>query len=258
MVVTGASAGIGAATAKEVAAAGADVVLVARRPERLAEVAEACAAHGVAAHVISADLSDLDGIDDLAQRIHDTVGVPDVLINNAGVSLRKRIASIAPEQVEEVMRINYFSPARLTTAVLPGMIERGSGDIVNVSSMGVHMVAFGVGAYSASKAALELFTEALHVELHGTGVRAHILVPGSTISEFREHRPGTDDPMPADLSTFATSEQVAAAMLRAVRSDDLYTYATERDEASSRTKNADPNAFVAAMTERLAPFIQQR
>ena len=156
------------------------------------------------------------------------------------------------------MRINYFSPARLTTVLLPGMFERGSGDIVNVSSMGVHLVAFGVGAYSASKAALELFTEALHVELHGSGVRAHILVPGSTISEFREHRPGTDDPMPADVSTFATAEDVAVAPPASGAVRCLYTYAMERDEASAKAKNADPNGFVAAMTERLAPFIQQR
>jgi short-subunit dehydrogenase len=116
------------------------------------------------------------------------------------------------------------------------------------------MVAFGVGAYAASKAALELFTEALHVELAGTGVRAHILVPGSTISEFREPKPGNDDPMPADLSTFASADDVAAGILRAVRSDALITYAIERDEATARAKQADPNGFIAAMSERLAAF----
>jgi short-subunit dehydrogenase len=254
VVITGASAGIGAATAQAMAAEGADVVLVARRGERLAEVAAACTQSGARAHTIVADLADLDGVPAVAARIVELVGVPDVLVNNAGVPMRKKIAAIEPALLEGVMAMNYFSPARLTTALLPRMLERGSGDIVNVSSMGAHMVAFGVGAYAASKAALEMFTEALHVELAGTGVRAHILVPGSTISEFREHKPGNDDPMPADLSTFASAEDVAAGILRCVRSDALLTYAVERDEATARAKQADPNAFVAAMSERLAAF----
>jgi short-subunit dehydrogenase len=254
VVVTGASAGIGAATARAVAAEGADVVLVARRGDRLAEVAADCTASGVRAHTVVADLAELESVAGVAARIVELVGVPDVLVNNAGVPMRKKIASIEPALLEGVMAMNYFSPARLTTALLPGMLERGSGDIVNVSSMGAHMVAFGVGAYAASKAALEMFTEALHVELAGTGVRAHILVPGSTISEFRDHKPGNDDPMPADLSTFASAEEVAAGILRSVRSDELVTYAVERDEATARAKQADPNAFIAAMTERLAAF----
>lgn len=254
VVVTGASAGIGAATARALAAEGADVVLVARRADRLAEVAVDCAATGVRAEIIAADLADLDAIESLADHIIELVGVPDVLVNNAGVPMRKRIAAIEPALLEGVMAMNYFSPARLTTALLPGMLQRGSGDIVNVSSMGAHMVAFGVGAYAASKAALEMFTEALHVELVGSGVRAHILVPGSTISEFRDQKPGNDDPMPADLSTFASADDVAAGVLRCVRSDALITYATERDEATARAKQADHNGFIAAMSERLAAF----
>lgn len=252
VVVTGASAGIGAATATTIASEGADVVLVARRAERLAEVAARCRSHGVTAHEVAADLADLDGIAALADRVVALAGVPDVLINNAGVPMRKRITAITPDLIESVMRINYFSPARLTTQFLPAMLERGRGDVVNVSSMGAHMVAFGVGAYAASKAALELFTEALHVELAGSGVRAHVLVPGSTISEFREHKPGNDDPMPADLSTFASAEDVAAAIVAAVRSDELTTYATGRDAATAAAKRADPNAFIAKMAQALA------
>ncbi len=120
--------------------------------------------------------------------------------------------------------------------------------------MGAHMVAFGVGAYAASKAALEMFTEALHVELAGSGVRAHILVPGSTISEFREHKPGNDDPMPADLSTFASADHVAAGILAPCGTDVLITYAIDRDAATAAAKQANPNGFIAAMSERLAAF----
>ena len=122
------------------------------------------------------DLADLDGIDDFAGTSRRRVGWR----RRAGEQRRRPEASphrrrMTPDDVEGVMAMNYFSPVRLTLALLPGMIERGRGDIVNVSSMGVHLVAFGVGAYSASKAALELFTESLYVELaRHRGARAPV------------------------------------------------------------------------------------
>ena len=115
------------------------------------------------------DLADLDGIDEFAATADAELGGIDVLVNNAGIPKRRRTTTMTADDVESVMAMNYFSPVRLTLAVLPRMVERGRGDIVNVSSMGVHLVAFGVGAYAASKAALELFTESLYVELPGTG-----------------------------------------------------------------------------------------
>ena len=125
------------------------------------------------------------------------MGGVDVLVNNAGIPKRRRTTTMSAADAEGVMAMNYFSPVRLTLALLPRMIERGRGDIVNVSSMGVHLVAFGVGAYSASKAALELFTESLYVELPGTGVRAHLVVPGTTATEFSTPRDDNDPPLPA-------------------------------------------------------------
>src|SRR5207302_3144848 len=139
----------------------------------------------------------------------------DVLVNNAGVPKRRRDRALTADDVEGVMAINYFSPVRLTLALLPRMVERGRGHIVNVSSMGVHSAAFGVGAYSASKAALELFTESLYLELTGTGVRAQVFVPGSTLSEFSDDKPGNEPSMPRDPSQFSTSEDVAAAIVHA-------------------------------------------
>src|SRR5207302_2812669 len=135
----------------------------------------------------------------------------DVLVNNAGVPKRRRDRALTADDVEGVMAINYFSPVRLTLAVLPRMIERGCGHIVNVSSMGVHSAAFGVGAYSASKAALELFTESLFLELPGTGVRAQLFVPGTTLSEFSDPKPDNEPSLPRDPSQASTPEQVADA-----------------------------------------------
>ena len=142
------------------------------------------------------DLADLDGIDEFAATADAELGGIDVLVNNAGVPKRRRTTTMTADDVESVMAMNYFSPVRLTLAVLPRMVERGRGDIVNVSSMGVHLVAFGVGAYAASKAALELFTESLYVELPGTGVRAHLVVPGTTATEFSTPKEGNDPPLP--------------------------------------------------------------
>jgi short-subunit dehydrogenase len=170
-----------------------------------------------------------------------------VLINNAGVPKRRQVREMTPADVEGVMAMNYFSPVRLTLALLPGMLERDHGDIVNVSSMGAHLVAYRVGAYSASKAALEMFTESLHVELAGTGVRAHLFVPGTTVTEFSTPKDGNDPPFPLDPATAATAEEVGAELIRALGEERLITYATARDEATSAKKASDPNAFLADM-----------
>jgi short-subunit dehydrogenase len=247
VLVTGASSGIGAATAVAFAARGDTVGICARRGDRLDEVLERMGS-GMKWVV---DLADLDGIDAFAARVDDEMGGVDVLVNNAGIPKRRRTTTMTAADAEGVMAMNYFSPVRLTLALLPRMIERGRGDIVNVSSMGVHLVAFGVGAYSASKAALELFTESLYVELPGTGVRAHLVVPGTTATEFSTPRDDNDPPLPPG-PTAATAEEVAAAIVAAVDCDDYVSYATTQDAEISAKKAANPNAFLAQMRDALA------
>ena len=246
VLVTGASSGIGAATAIAFAQHGATVGICARREDRLAAVL----ADVPGGKMWVVDLADLEGIAEFAARADAELGGIDVLVNNAGVPKRRRTTTMTADDVESVMAINYFSPVRLTLAVLPRMVERGRGDIVNVSSMGVHLVAFGVGAYAASKAALELFTESLYVELPGTGVRAHLVVPGTTATEFSTPKDGNDPPLPPGPGA-ATAEEVAAAIVACVDSDQFVSYATARDADTSATKAADPNAFLAEMSERL-------
>jgi short-subunit dehydrogenase len=247
VLVTGASSGIGAATARAFAQRGATVGICARRADRLDEVL-ADLPRGKRWVV---DLADLDGLDDFAAQADDELGGIDVLVNNAGIPKRRRVTTMSAADVEHVMAVNYFSPVRLTLALLPRMLERGRGDVVNVSSMGVHLVAFGVGAYAASKAALELFTEALYVELPGTGVRAHLVVPGTTATDFSNPRDDNDPPLPAGPAV-ATPDEVAAAVVACVDADDYVTYAASHDAAMSQAKAADPNAFLADMRERLS------
>lgn len=252
VVVTGASSGIGAATAVAFARAGAAVALVARREHELAEVLSTCRETSPESTMFVADLSDLDALDAVAARITADFGPVDVLVNNAGVPKRRRADALQPADVEDVMRINYFSPVRLTLALLPGMRARGAGHIVNVSSMGAHMVCFGVGAYAASKAALEFFTESLFVELGGSGVEAHLVVPGTTKSEFSTPKDGNDPPFPSDPATTVGPEVVAAAIIASLSDERFITFATPRDEATATARNADPNAFLLAMRTRLA------
>jgi short-subunit dehydrogenase len=250
VVLTGASSGIGAAAAVQLARTGATLCLVARRADRLAEVLEQVREHSPASQLLVADLSELDRLDDVAAAATELLaGRVDVLINNAGVPKRRGVLTMTPDDVASVMAVNYFSPVRLTLALLPGMVERDHGHVLNVSSMGAHMVAFKVGAYSASKAALEMFTESIHVELAHTRVRAHLFVPGTTTTEFSTPKEGNDPPFPTDPSTAATADEVAAAMVAALGDDRFVTYATERDAATSASKAADPNTFLANMRE---------
>jgi short-subunit dehydrogenase len=251
VLVTGASSGIGAATAVAFASAGATVALCARRGDRLAEVLDRCRLSSPASRAIVADLARLAELEAVAAKAVGALGGIDVLVNNAGVPKRRRTNTLTPADVEDVMAINYFSPVRLTLAVLPAMLERGAGHVVNVSSMGAHMISWGTGAYAASKGALELFTEALYLELGPLGVRAHLVVPGTTRTEFSTERPGNDPPHPQDPATFAAPEDVAAAILGCLGTEQFVTYATERDAATAAKKAEDPNAFLARMRDAL-------
>jgi short-subunit dehydrogenase len=251
VLVTGASSGIGAASAVALAAAGHTVGICARRGERLEEVAKAC---GPGARSWVADLSDLDALEGFAATVDDEFGGLDVLVNNAGVPKRRRVAAMTAADLESVMAMNYFSPVRLTLAFLPRMIARGSGEIINVSSMGVHSAAFGVAAYAASKAALELFTESLYLELTNTGVRARLFVPGTTHTEFSNDKPD-NEPSMMQGARAASPEDVAAAIVASVGREEFVSYAAERDAKTSAAKAADPNAFLAKARQALSAFL---
>jgi short-subunit dehydrogenase len=251
VLVTGASSGIGAATAVAFARAGAVVGLCARRADRLGEVRARCEELVPGARAWVADVAQLDGLRGLVARVEDELGGLDVLVNNAGIPKRRKVSRLTLADVAEVTTVNYLAPVELTLAALPGMLARGDGDVVNVSSMGAHSLAVGTGAYAASKAALELFTEALWLELAGTGVRAHLFVPGSTRTELSTAKDGNDPPFPVDPATVAEPDEVAERLVACVGDERYVTFATERDQATFGAKQADVNGFLAAMRERL-------
>ncbi len=253
VLVTGASSGIGASVAVAFARAGATVGICARRQDRLAEVLDQCRRWSPDSRLWAVDLSRLDELDAFARRASAELGGVDVLVNNAGVPKRRLAASLSAEDAEGVMAINYFSPVRLTIALLPEMLERGHGHVVNVSSMGAHSAAYRVGTYAASKAALELFTESLYLELGGTGVMAHLFVPGSTRTEFSTPKEGNDAPFPQDPSAFADPDDVANALLASLTDPRFMTFASEREERTATKKAADPNDWLAALRQRFTP-----
>jgi NAD(P)-dependent dehydrogenase (short-subunit alcohol dehydrogenase family) len=173
VLVTGASSGIGRATARRVGAAGATVLLVARRTEALTAVQAEIAAAGGTAHVHPCDLRDLEAVDRLAAEILERYGRVDVFVNNAGRSIRRPIDESydRAHDFERTMQLNYFAALRLILAFLPSMREQRSGHIVNVSTMGVLGRPPRWSAYVASKAALDVFSTCLAVEVRGDDVR---------------------------------------------------------------------------------------
>ena len=167
VLVTGASAGIGEALSLKVGEAGANVLLVARTREKLDSVADRIRDAGGEAHVHPADLSDLADIDRMADEVLDAQGGVDVLVNNAGRSIRRSVA-LSYERMhdfERTMELNYYAPVKLVLRFLPGMRERKSGHIVNVSTMGVQTNVPRFSAYVASKAALDAFSRSIASEI---------------------------------------------------------------------------------------------
>ncbi|ORV96769.1 SDR family NAD(P)-dependent oxidoreductase [Mycobacterium kyorinense] len=172
-VITGGSSGIGEATAKKIARAGGEVVLVARTPEKLEKVADGIRADGGTAHVYPCDLSDMDAVAAMADQVLADLGRVDILINNAGKSIRRSLA-LSYDRIHDyqrTMQLNYFGAVQLILKFIPGMRERGFGQIINVSSAGVQTRAPRFGAYIASKAALDTLCDALQAETVNDDVR---------------------------------------------------------------------------------------
>ena len=183
VLVTGASSGIGAALAEGFAQQGAVVGICARRADRLDATLARLRERSPDSRSWAIDLNDLDGIAAFAARVVDELDGVDVLVNNAGIPKRRDVTRLAPDEVESVMRINYFSPVRLTLALLPTLIGRG-GRIVNISSVAARLGPPIESAYAASKAALTAFSECMAVDLRDTDVGVHIVNPGVLDTEL--------------------------------------------------------------------------
>ncbi len=250
-IVTGASSGIGAALARELARRGTRVALVARRADRLEEVLGDCRSTVPDSRAYPADLSDPDAAAALARRVWDEMGPVDVLVNNAGIPLRRPVQRVTMDEVRRAMTVNYFSPIAMTLALLPRMIERGTGVIVNVSSLGGRLGIPTEAAYCGSKFALAGWSESMAADLAGTGVSVRLVLPGAIDTEIWD-QPGNDDPLYSGPKE--PPEGIAAGIAEAIDGTRFEHYIPDL-KPIIEAKTADFDSFLvgmAAMSEGTA------
>lgn len=217
-LITGASSGIGAATAMALAKSGAKVILVARSEERLQTLCHQINIAGGQAHYLVADLSDRTSVQSLAQQVLRDFGVPDILINNAGAGRWLTVEETQAGEAEQMMALPYFAAFNITRALLPDMKAHG-GAIVNVNSVAVGLTWPGAVAYSAARAALGAFSDGLAAELRGTGVTVTHAIFGEVASDYWQHNIGSEQRLPkinAFLPTL-TPEYVAKTIVFAIK-----------------------------------------
>jgi len=253
VVVTGASSGIGRATALELARRGAHVVLGARRIDALEQVAAACRELGVHATAVATDVTKPDD----CRRLIEAAGVVDVLINNAGFAVFDAIADAGLDELREMMDTNYFGAVHATQAVLPQMLTRRAGTIVNVASICGIMGYARMGGYCATKFALVGFTEALRDEVIGSGVRVALVCPATTKSEFfvraeREKMPGASRLLPD-----VTSERVARAVCDAAEDGRYRRILPVMAASYMRLKELFPR-FAHLLMRRTSALLERR
>ncbi|MCM2421108.1 MULTISPECIES: SDR family NAD(P)-dependent oxidoreductase [unclassified Streptomyces] len=209
-LITGSTAGIGAAFARRLAADGHNLVLVARDAERLRkQAAELHDRHGIEAEVLSADLSRDDGIAAVEARLADRAQAVDLLINNAGFGNKGRYLEVSMADELTMLKVHCEAVLRLTSAAADGMRERGRGGVVNVASVAAFVPR---GTYGASKAWVVQFTQGASKDLAGTGVRLMALCPGFVRTEFHERAGMGTDNIPGWM--WLDADKLVAAALK--------------------------------------------
>lgn len=245
ILVTGASSGIGAALAPMLAANGATVGIVARRKERLEEVLERCREHAPESRMWATDLGDLSAAERVALEAWDAFGGLDCLVNNAAIPKRTPVGRLTTQEVDNVMKVNFTSPVRMTLALLPSWLERDRGCIVNVSSLGGRLGIAHEAAYCASKFALCGWSEVMAIDLHGTGIEVKLVLPGPIETEIWDLP--DNDPAPYK-GPFIPAEGCAASIRDAIEDTGFEYYAPpefpgggkQHDIVVGKTSNIDP------------------
>ena len=220
-LVTGASSGIGAATARVLAERGASLLLVARNIDRLHAVAAEVRATGGQAEVYPANLADEHEVSRVARLVVDQYGAPDIVVNNAGAGRWLPVVDTSAEELAAMMAVPFLAAFNLTRELLPGMRRRGTGHIVNVTSIGAFLVWPSAAGYISARWAMRGFHESLRAEVYGSGIGVSLVAFAQVSSEFWEHNPGSWERLPAaarQLRTL-TPNEAAVAIAHAIEEE---------------------------------------
>ncbi|MEF3275566.1 MAG: SDR family NAD(P)-dependent oxidoreductase [Chloroflexus sp.] len=253
VIITGASSGIGAATARCFAAAGARLALAARSTAALVKMA-AEFPHAIA---VPTDVADPEACAHLVNQTVATYGQVDILINNAGIGLTGPVSSLARADLERVLAVDLLGPIWLIQAVVPVMRAARRGQIINVSSVLAAQPLPYLGGYAAAKAALEQISNALRIELHGSGIAVTIVRPGTTRTAFNQRRLGSGRERRRISPPGVPPEAVARAILRAARTEPRLTYVSWIDRFALLAGRLAPR-LVDAVLARTFVWDEQR
>lgn len=216
VLITGASRGIGRATARKLAENGAHIAMGATGGDGLEKLENDLKQRG--AEVLSArcDVSILSDCKNLVQKTLDRFGRIDVLVNNAGIGFSGKIVNSEPEQIEQMVRVNFLGVYYMTRMVLPSMVTRQAGDIVNLGSIAAIKYSPEFAVYSATKFAVRAFSEALRNEVQGDNVRVTLVHPGVTETSFFDTFASEGSPIPLKTGEIMKPEDIAAGILFAL------------------------------------------
>jgi short-subunit dehydrogenase len=219
VLITGASSGIGKQTAIEFAKQGANIILVARRKEKLDELASELEKFNIITFVCQCDVSDKAQVKEMSKNVLEKFDSIDILVNNAGFAIYGSVKELSIDEIESQMETNYFGMMYCIKNFLPSMLDKKSGHIVNVASVAASFGLPGIASYCASKFAMLGFSEGLKHELHGTGVGVTVVSPIMVRTDFFDHP--SFEKMPKYSPTSLSSKTVAKAILKASNSPRL-------------------------------------
>jgi short-subunit dehydrogenase len=254
-IVTGASSGIGVEFARELARRGQNVTLVARREDRLRTLADELAKeHSVTADVVKADLATEEGRRGMIDAVAANGKTVEILVNNAGYGSAGFFQRLDAESETRMVRLNCEAVVALAGEYLPGMIERGRGGVLNVASVAGFQPVPRQATYAATKAFVKSFTDALHTDLHGTGVTATALCPGLVPTEFSEAA-GIDGGEWSSAPGFMHSspEQNAKAGIKALEKGKRYVVPTLVNKISATSGQFTPRPVLLGVMRRFYP-----
>jgi uncharacterized protein len=253
-VVTGASSGIGTEIARELAHRGLNLTLVARREDRLRALAEELGrAHGVRAEIVAADIASEDGRKSMFEEIASRGRDVDVLVNNAGFGSAGRFQSLDGEKETLMVRTNCEAVVALCARFVPPMVDRGRGALLNVASIAAYQPLPFQATYSATKAFVLSFTEALNADLHGTGVTATALCPGPVPTEFEENAGIEMEWEGIPKFVLTTPEHNAAAGVSAMEKGKRVVVPGPINMASAAAGHYTPRSVLLGVVRRFYP-----